>query len=370
MQRPLNKIRASLIRGGTSKGLFLNEDDLPKNEKERDSLLLSIMGSPDPSGMQLNGLGGGISSTSKVALISRSGRKNMDVNYLFGQVSLKEPKIDWHGSCGNLSAAVALYAVNEKIVPTCSDGSAQVNIWQANLGYEIHAKIYPPNDQNHWISIPGVPGKSPAIYVDFISPSTSLLPNDQPLHIIHLPDGKKIEATLICGANPTIFVNASAMNLVGDELPGKIDFQKIEKLIQNICIEGAKIMQVHYTPAMRVAWVSSPKDHTDSNGSFISAADCDILSRISTEGRIHHAHTGTGAVNLACAAKIPETIPYKIVKGRSNSSPLRIAHPLGVMQVDADVIKDGKTGKWIALSSGFMRTAKILMVGEAYVNLS
>ncbi|HLB52865.1 MAG TPA: PrpF domain-containing protein [Chlamydiales bacterium] len=362
-----NKVRASLIRGGTSKGVFFDENAFLKNETERDSWLLSIMGSPDPSGMQLNGLGGGISSTSKVGLINRSERKNIDVNYLFGQVRLKEPKIDWKGSCGNLAAAVALYAIDERLVHSQPDGSAQVNIWQANLNYEIRVKIYPPNDKRFWISIPGVPGKNSAIYVDFINPSPSLLPNNQPIHVLNLPNGENIEATLICGANPTIFINALEIGLVGDELPGEFDFQKIEKLIQNICTEGAKIMQIPNTSAVRVAWVSSPKDYTASDGSVILAMECDILSRISTEGRVHHAHTGTGAINLACAAKIPESIPYKIVKNRTHSGPLRIAHPLGVMQVDANVVQEGKTSKWIALNSGFMRTAKILMVGNAYI---
>ncbi|HSX03623.1 MAG TPA: PrpF domain-containing protein [Rhabdochlamydiaceae bacterium] len=363
------KIRASLIRGGTSKGLFLNEDDLPKNSKQRDSLLLSIMGSPDSTGMQLDGLGGGISSTSKVALISKSGRKNIHINYLFGQVSLTNPKIDWSGSCGNLVAGVALYAINESLVKPNKDGSAQISIWQANLNHEIHVKVYPPIEEN-LISIPGVPGKSFAIYVDFINPSPSLLPENKPIHILTLPNGKKIEATLISGANPTIFVNATDLGLAGDELPKNLDFKKIELLINALSFQGTQIMNIPNSLAVRVAWVSPPKDCRTSDDFNIKANECDLLSRIATEGRIHHAYTGTGAINLACAVKIPNSIPNKIVKNKANSKPLRIAHPMGVMLVDANIVQDPKTRHWIATNAGFMRTARILMQGVVYTKSS
>lgn len=363
------KIRASLIRGGTSKGLFFNEEDLPKNSKHRDSLLLAIMGSPDSTGMQLDGLGGGISSTSKVALISKSNRKNIHINYLFGQVSLTEPKIDWSGSCGNLVAGVALYALNESLMKPNKDGSAQMNIWQANLNHEIRVKVYPPIEEN-LISIPGVPGKSSAIYVDFISPSSSLLPENKPIHMLKLPNGEKIEATLISGANPTIFVNATDLGLAGDELPKNLDFKKIELLINALSFQGTQIMNIPNSLAVRVAWVSTPKDCQTSDDSNIRANECDILSRITTEGRIHHAYTGTGAINLACAVKIPNSIPNKIVKNKANSKPLRIAHPMGVMLVDADIIQDPKTKHWIATNAGFMRTARILMQGVVYTKSS
>lgn len=362
-----NKIPAVFMRGGTSKGLFLRKDVLPKNNRDRDRLLLSLMGSPDPSGMQLNGLGGGISSTSKVALISLSEKEGIHVNYLFGQVSTQEPKIDWQGSCGNLAAAVALYAIHEGLVQQNKTGSTLVNIWQENLGYEIRATVYPANDKNHFISIPGVPGTSSAIYVDFINPSASLLPNNQPIHVLNLDNGKKIETTLICGANPTIFIRAIDLGLSGAELPQEIDFCSIEPMIQEVSIKAAKVMGISYSPAIRLAWLSSPQDYTTSSGVHITAKEYDILSRISTEGRVHHAYTGTGAINLACAAKIIGSIPHKIVKDRMNFDFLRIAHPLGVMQVDANVIQEMDTGKWVAPNSGFMRTAKLLMAGDAYI---
>lgn len=354
MANSFTKIPASLIRGGTSKGLFFNEADLPPAGAKRDQVLLSIMGSPDPSGMQLNGMGGGISSTSKVALIQKSNRSRMDVDYLFGQVNLTEPKIDWEGSCGNLAAAVGLYAVNAGLVKANPDGSARVKVWQVNLGYEICINI-PPKNCKDLISIPGVPGVGLPIYVEFVDPSggESLLPDNQPIHNLTLPSGKMIPVTLILGANPTLFVKAADLGLSGEEVPADIDFGKLEPVIHHLGKQGADIMKIPYNAAVRVAWLA-PSIHPEIS----------LYSRISTEGRVHHAHTGTGAINLACAARIPGTIPFQMVKDQSRA--VSISHPTGMMQVDSKVVCDA-SGKWIAQSSGFVRTAKIIMVGDVYV---
>ena len=366
------KIPASLIRGGTSKGIFFQEKDLPKASDQRDELLLSIMGSPDPTGMQLNGVGGGLSSTSKVALISKSSRPDIDVDYLFGQVSLTKPEIDWDGSCGNLAAAVGLFAMNEGLIQAEKDGSAHIRVWQVNLGYKIHLSI-PSDDESTFISIPGVPGKRVPIYVEFIDPSggQSLLPDGKPVHLLTLPSQKQIETTLILGANPTIFVRAVDLNLSGKELPEQVDFKKLEPLIQHLSLQAAAIMKIPCNAALRVAWVSSSADHVTSDGVKIYKNEAAIMSRISTEGRVHHAYTGTGVINLSCAAKIPGTIPFQTVQeaglGTNSNSPVAIAHPTGVMLVNAKVSCDPVSKKWIAESSGFIRTAKIIFVGNAYV---
>lgn len=362
------KLPAALIRGGTSKGLFFEEHDLPLPGEKRDALLLDIMGSPDSTGMQLNGMGGGISSTSKVALISKSKRPNVDIDYLFGQVSLKEPSIDWRGSCGNLAAAAGLYAISKGYVKPANDVSAKIKIWQANLGHEIHLEMLSPTLESNLITIPGVPGKSAGIYVDFISPGESLLPDGKPIHDLILSDGRTITATLILGANPTIFINPAELALSGKELPKEIDFKKIEHLIKAIGIAGAAIMKIPYTSAIRVSWIAEAEEYTTADEIFIQKNSMDILGRISTEGRVHHAYTGTGAINLACAAKIPDSIPFNIIKAKqqSNNAPLKIGHPAGVMQVNAEVAFDYTKNNWIALRSGFMRTAKILMIGDVY----
>ena len=363
------KLPAALIRGGTSKGLFFEENDLPSAGEKRDALLLKIMGSPDSTAMQLNGMGGGISSTSKVALISKSKRPNIDINYLFGQVSLKEPSIDWQGSCGNLAAAAGLYAINKGYVKTNNDGSAKVKIWQANLGHEIHLDMLSPAIESNLINIPGVPGKSAGIFVDFISPGDSLIPDGKPVHDLILSNGRKIAATLILGANPTIFINPAELELSGKELAKEIDFKKIEHLINAIAMAGAAIMNIPYTPAIRVSWITEAEDYTTVDDIFIEQNSTDILARISAEGRVHHAYTGTGAINLACAAKIPDSIPFNIIKAKrqSKDAPIKIGHPAGVMQVNAEVVFDPSKDNWIALRSGFMRTAKILMIGDVYV---
>lgn len=367
----IKRIPATLIRGGTSKGLFFDENDLPSNQEERDKLLLAIMGSPDPTGMQLNGMGGGISSTSKVAIISRSKRSKIDINYLFGQVDLREPKIDWQGGCGNLAAAAGLFAIEKGFVKTEPDGSAKISIWQANLNHEICLEIASSENERDLISIPGVPGKSAAIYVEFIHPNDSLIPGKKPIHIFSLPNGQKIEGTIIQGVNPTIFVKAFDLGLSGKELPEEIDFKKLGPIIKALSIEGASIMQIPYSSAIRVAWVAPPVDYTTSDGVKISKKETDILSRISTEGRVHHAHTGTGAINLACAMKIPHSIPFQMMSdpqmSQNQNFPVRIGHPKGVILVNAKVVFDDRLKTWVALSSGFMRTAKILMVGKVCI---
>lgn len=357
MQNSSRKIPAVLMRGGTSKGLFFHAKDLPPAGLERDQLLLTIMGSPDPTGMQLNGLGGGISSTSKIAIISPSKQAGLDVDYLFGQVSLTEPVIDWQGSCGNLAAAVGLYALHQNLVQTQADGSAVVKVWQVNQQHEMLIHLLSPQDPTNWVSIPGVPGCSPGIKVEFKEPGHAgeLLPANKPIHTLRLPDGKTFEATLICGANPSIFIHAQALGLIGTELPEQIDYHKLQPTLTAICRAGASLMNIPFTAAVRVAWLSPPS----------SQEDCDIVSRIMTEGRIHHAHTGTGAINLACAAKIPGTIPYQIVNLQNKKLEiLRIAHPQGIMPVTANVVWQQDLKRWCALSAGFIRTAKILMQGD------
>ncbi len=364
----IRKIPAIFMRGGTSKGLFINEALLPPAGKVRDEMLLAMMGSPDPSGMQLNGMGCGISSTSKIALISKAKDPNFDVNYLFGQVNLSKPLIDWEGSCGNLASAVGLLAVQENYVKPEKDGSAKVRVWQSNLkhGMCIHVSA---DTANNLISIPGVPGKSSSIYVEFIDPGhgKSLIPHNKPIHVITLPDGKKIEATLMRSANPTIFVNAKDLGLENKETPIQINFANYEHTFQVICEQGAAIMEVPYTPAVRVAWLSPAKAYQTAEGEMIDQAEIDLISLIATEGRVHHAHTGTGAINLACAAKIPGTVPEQIIQLKDKALPIRIGHPKGIMAVNANVVFDPTTEQWQALSSGFLRTAKILMKGDVYL---
>lgn len=359
-------IRATLMRGGTSKGLFLNPIDLPSTISERDNLLLSIMGSPDATGMQLNGIGGGISSTSKVALISKSKRPNIDVDYLFGHVYIKEPYINWSGSCGNLAAAVGLYAINNGFAQLNDDGSCCVKVWQVNLGYEIHVHI-PKFVKDNLVSIPGVPGQENPIYVEFLDPSAgnSILPNNKPIHFLNLPSGKTIPTTLILGANPTIFLYAKDLGLQGHELPDEIDFTRLDPIITSLSQQGALIMGIKYNPSIRVSWLAEPLDYKTSDGNLILQEKYTLLGRISTENRVHHAFTGTGAINLACAAKIPGTIPFNIINNNLNKNPISIGHPQGIIQVDANV-EYNTSEKWVIKSSGFIRTAKTIMSGHVY----
>lgn len=364
------KIPATLLRGGTSKGLFFETAVLPPPGEARDQCLLKIMGSPDAAGMQLDGMGGGISSTSKVAIIQRSQKAGIDIEYLFGQVSIKNKGIDWQGSCGNLAAAAGLYAVAKGYVKAHEDGSARINIWQANLGHEIHVDIF-SNDEKNLITLPGVSGKYPAIAVNFLNPAKPLMPNGRPLHTLHMPNGQSITATLINGANPTIFVKAVDLSLTSNQLPSEINFAKLQPIIESLCRAGAEIMSIPFTSAIRLCWLASAAAYTTSDENFINEEAMDIQARISTEGRVHHALTGTGAINLACAANIPGSIPFEIIYGQNETESrkpfIRIAHPTGVMQVNAAVLFDEDQNNWIAPSSGFIRTARLLMDGVVFL---
>jgi len=353
------------------------------------------MGSPDRTGMQLDGLGGGISSTSKVCIVSESKETQFDVNYLFGQVSIKERKIDWKGSCANLSSAVGLFALRNgftkstKVASPASKGYQSVSVWQENLGQHMVIEVANPSLVKERVSIPGVPGLAPPIKVRWVSPSfpgvNMLLPTGNVVDSIVLKDNaKQIAATLICGTNPTVFVRAEDLNLSGHELPGEINYNKtLESDIEHIRNVAAKLMGIDMpNDGLRVCWVASPKSYAATNGEIIDASKINILARITTPGRVHHAMTGTGAGNLAIAANILGTIPASKCVASSvsaeetvNSTSLNIGQPAGIMQAAATVGQkdaedfEGIEGTELEGSFPFVksveliRTARFLMHG-------
>lgn len=396
MAAAIRKIPCAFLRGGTSKGLFFHARDLPASAAERDSLILRAMGSPDATGMQLDGMGGGISSTSKVVIVSKkndhpSGQPM--VNYFFGQVSLKDAAIDWSGSCGNLASALGLFALQEGGFEDCYDlvtGSSEgthsprkkaVRVWQENQGYEMQITLTNPAEQSSLsagdlISIPGVPGASPPILVEFkditAGSQSGLFPTGNVKDFITLDDGETVCATLVAGANPTIIASPSALALHGAELPSQISYGSIAKRIEELRRAGASAMGIDVTDALRVAWVSPPRSYEESSGQMVSAEHVDLLSRITTPGRVHHAHTGTGAINVAVAAAVPGTVANSVLSSSGNTSPksqqvVRIGHPGGVMQCTASVELEPAGGIWRVKAAGFVRTARYLMSGFVHV---
>eukprot|EP00929_Paragymnodinium_shiwhaense_P014602 TRINITY_DN122529_c0_g1_i1.p1 TRINITY_DN122529_c0_g1~~TRINITY_DN122529_c0_g1_i1.p1 ORF type:complete len:400 (+),score=82.23 TRINITY_DN122529_c0_g1_i1:130-1329(+) len=392
----MRSVRAAWIRGGTSKGLFFQAADLPPPGRARDQIILAALGSPDKTGMQLNGLGGGISSTSKVAVISRSGKEHFDVDYLFGQVGIKDRHIDWSGNCGNLAAGAGLFALVEGLIEVEKAAAAakeagvnghRLNVWQANHehGMSIHfapgvvgeggdatsrACGMPHDDSLEVIEVGGVGGREPPIYVEMSEPhgKRPLLPTGNVIDTLELPDGSPIEATLVTAGNPVCFVRASGVGLAGTELPADMDYDVILPLVEHLRSAAAPLFGIPKSDAMRVAFVSEPQTYKTASGDEV-AEEAHILSRISTPGRIHHAHTGTGAIALSCASRVEGSVPWQCIPADRRPAvgkTLCIGHPGGTMEVVANVVKDDERG-WHATGAGFIRTARYLMRGTVFV---
>ncbi|GBG34042.1 Aconitate-delta-isomerase 1 [Hondaea fermentalgiana] len=370
-------VPACLIRGGTSKGVFLLSEDVPAAGPERDEVILNLLGSPDPTGKQLDGLGGGISSTSKVAIMRA--RPDGLAEYLFGQVALREAMVDWEGSCGNLAAAAGLFAYEQNVLPenallpsSFSPNHIVVPLWQANASYRMHVHV-PRRDasisEQDFVSVSGVPGKAPAVLVEVLDPcagkDTDFLPTKNVMDTLTLENGQDISATLVLGANPTVFVQPSALGLDGKELPEDVDFASLWPTLRHLMAQAADRMGIEYSAAMRVCWVSPTRDYSCTDGATVSASDVDLLSRITTEGRVHHAHTATGALNLGMAACIPGTVPYEALGAAAGRlREVRVGHPAGTLGVSATV-EQRRDGTWDAKAAGMVRTARTLFTGLA-----
>ena len=369
------------MRGGTSKGLFFDPADLPTDPARRDALLLRVLGSPDPYGTQIDGLGGATSSTSKVALVSRSTRPGFDVDYRFGAVAVGEPVIDWSGNCGNLSAAVGVFALCRGLVAAPGDGVAAIRIWQANLKEAIVAHIpirggQPVEDGGFTLAGVAFPGAE--IALDFLDPggATALLPSGRPLDRLTVPGLGEIEATLLNAGNPTIFVRAANLGLTGCE--GRVEFNRDTALLvrcEAIRAQGAVAMGLAvsaedatarrpHTP--KLAFVAPARDYRASDGAPVAAADIDLVARILSMGALHHAFTGTGAVALAVASILPGTLVHQLLGGRLISGDeVRIGHAAGVMAVGASVVEEDN--RWRVEKAVLRRSARRLMEGWVLV---
>jgi len=385
----LNKIPAKFIRGGTSKGLYFNSSSLPQINSERDGIILRIMGSPDPNGLQIDGMGGGISSTSKIALISKRIINGLSfLNYNFGQVSMKESKIDWSGNCGNLASGLFEFARLEKDYEDCFESLKlsennkyfhKLRVWQENKKHEmfIWGNLNAEKNEQNLVKISGIQRPYPPLFVEFkniIPENANLFPTGNVVDKLELSQNDSIEVTLLSGANPLVLIRPEVLNLKGQEIPKDINYEAIKEKLNLICLMAAKHMKIEITDALRVAWISSPASYTDSSGNFIEEKSVDILSRITTNNRVHHAHTGTGAINIAVACMIKGTLANSCLKNQGKGKELekreneiRIGHPGGTMTCEADVEFDENKKKWEIKRAGFIRTARLLMDGFVYV---
>ena len=381
--RRQRRIPAVYMRGGTSKGVFFRADSLPDDPRERDRLLLRVIGSPDPYGKHIDGMGGATSSTSKVVLVSKSCRPDCDVDYLFGQVAIDAPLIDWSGNCGNLTSAVGPFAIEQGLVEVAADGVSPVRIWQVNIGRRIIAHVPMRGgevEEDGDFELDGVAFPAAEIRLEFLDAGgvgdAPLLPTGNPADELDVPGVGRITATLINAGNPAVIVGASSLGLKGTEMQGDVNGDPaLLGRCEAIRAHGAVAMGLAASaqeatrsrPATpRLAFVAPPLAYTSASGKPIRQADIDMVARFLSMGALHHALPGTGAVALAVAAALPGTLAHRIVGDKSaGGRQVRIGHPSGTLPVGAEMNREG--GVWRVSKAIVSRSARRLMSGEVMI---
>jgi 2-methylaconitate isomerase len=371
-------IPAAFIRGGSSKGVFFHARDLPAARAAIDPILLGVLGSPDPYGRQLDGMGGGISSLSKGVIIGPPSRPDADVDYTFAQVSVDKPVVDWKGNCGNLSSAVGPFAVDEGLV-AAADGEALVRIHQVNTKKLIHAR-FPVRDGRAEVrgdfAIAGVAGTGARIRLDFLAPGGSqcaaLLPTGNPVDVLDVAGFGALRASLVDAANPAVFIAAADLGLTGAESPDAIEARPdLMALLDVIRRLGGVRMGLGATPAEvglaspRVALVAGPSAARTLDGQVLDPALHDVTIRMLSMERAHRAVPMTGAMGLAVACRIEGSIPHALATRGARPEEIRVAHASGMLTVGAEVRRDN-TG-WQADSAVVFRTQRRLMQGAVAV---
>lgn len=382
---PQLKIAATYMRGGTSKGVFFKLDDLPKAAQQpgkiRDQLLLRVIGSPDPYGKQIDGMGGASSSTSKTVILAKSTQPEHDVDYLFGQVAIDRAFVDWSGNCGNLTAAVGAFAISNGLVSAeriPENGLCTVRIWQANIQKTIIAHIPMNNAQvqeSGDFELDGVTFAAAEVQVEFIDPADddadggAMFPTGNVVDSFDVPNVGRFQATFINAGIPTIFLNAEEIGYSGTELQEAIngDADALARF-ETIRTYGAKQMgliqelseaqQRQHTP--KIAFVSKPKAYTSSSGKQIQVGDVDLLVRALSMGKLHHAMMGTAAVAIATAAAIPGTV-VNLAAGGGAREAVCFGHPSGTLRVGAQAVQ--QAGQWQVKKAVMSRSARVLMEG-------
>jgi probable AcnD-accessory protein PrpF len=383
---PQIKIPATYMRGGTSKGVFFRLQDLPEAAQKpgaaRDKLLMRVIGSPDPYGKQIDGMGGATSSTSKTVILSKSSQPDHDVDYLFGQVSIDKAFVDWSGNCGNLSAAVGPFAISNGLVDASrlpKDGIATIRIWQVNIGKTIVAHVPITNGQVQEtgdFELDGVTFPAAEVQLEFMDPAAeeegaggAMFPTGHLIDDLEVPGVGTLKATMINAGIPTVFVNADAIGYTGTELQEAINGDaKALAMFETIRAHGALRMgliksldeaaQRQHTP--KVAFVAPPKDYTSSSGKPVKAGDVDLLVRALSMGKLHHAMMGTAAVAIGTAAAIPGTL-VNIAAGGGEREAVRFGHPSGTLRVGAEASQ--QNGDWTVTKAIMSRSARVLMEG-------
>jgi probable AcnD-accessory protein PrpF len=369
------RIPATYMRGGTSKGVFFRLEDLPEScrvpGRPRDWLFQRVIGSPDPYGAHIDGMGGATSSTSKCVILSPSSVLGHDVDYLYAQIAVTEDLVDWSSNCGNLSAAAAAFAIHAGYVRPSEDGLCTVRIWQANIGKTIIAHVPVVGgavQETGDFELDGVTFPAAEIVLEFADPADgdgAMFPTGNLVDRIEGPDGP-IEATLINAGIPAVFVRARDLGLAGTELRDAIntDREALERFETLRCAGAARMGIAKTARAPAIAFVAPAADYTTASGRSVAASEIDLLVRALSMGKLHHAMMGTASVAIAAAAAVPGTLVNEAAGGGARVA-VTFGHPSGTLRVGAEVRE--LDGQWTVAKAVMSRSARILM--EGYVRI-
>ena len=381
------KLPAVFMRGGTSNAVVFHANDLPRDRAQWDEIFLAAIGSPDPYGRQLDGMGGGVSSVSKVCVVGPSTRPDADIDYTFAQVQVKKAEVDYSANCGNMSSAMGPFAVDEGIfkVSAAAGKEAVVRIHNTNTKKIIQARFNMDEGMSEVdgdLTIPGVSGTGSPVRLEFLQPGGAttgkLLPTGNVTDVLDVPGVGKLTVSMVDAANATVFVRAADLGLTGTEMPealeGNAEIMKklgAIRLVASVAMgiaknaeEAAKIMTVPF-----VGFVSGAQDATLLTGESIKADDIDLTARMLSSGQVHRALPLTVSLCTAVAARIEGSVAHQAARAATDgNAPIRIAMPSGILTVAADVRK--KDGQWHAEQGAFYRTQRRLFEGYVYVRAS
>lgn len=379
-----HRLPAVFMRGGTSKALMLHRHDLPAAQADWVPIFLRAMGSPDPNGRQLDGMGGGLSSVSKVCVLSRSSRPDADIDYTFAQVMVKDAHVDYSGNCGNMSSAVGPFAVDEGLV-AAADGEATVRIYNTNTDKIIHSTFPVHGGQaveRGELAIPGVAGTGAPIRLDFLSPGGAstgrLLPTGRVLDQVEVPGLGQVEVSMVDAANACVLLSASSLGLTGLEMPGDLEADPVTmerlsaiRLQASVAMGLARTIEEarSRTVVPFVGFLAPPQDARTLSGDLLAADAVDLTARMISNGQPHRALPLTASLCIAVAASIEGTVAWRAARRAAGGAAapgaaMRLSMPSGVLTVGAEV--ESRAGQWTALRGSFYRTARRLFDGTVY----
>jgi 2-methylaconitate cis-trans-isomerase PrpF len=374
----LKEVPCSIFRGGTSKGVFFMKNVLPENQDELNKVLLKVMGSPDIR--QIDGLGGAVSTTSKVAIVSKEEKEDWDVNYTFAQVSVDKPVVSYAGNCGNISSAVGAYAIENGLVETISPITI-VKVYNTNTKKLIYEHIPTPNGKITYkgdFSISGVPGTGAKIELEFLNPAGSLtgklLPTGNAIDTLDVEGVGQVEVSIVDAANPLVYVDAKDVKLKGTESAGEIDSDKnmlvlLEKIRGEAAVKMGLIEKwqdgATVSPGVpKLTVVSKPQDYKTVSGSELKDNDYDLSVRMMSMQKAHKTIALTGALCTAAACAVDGTIPNRTLGTDAMKAELKFGHSDGIIDVS---IKYEKNENSITINSvSSHRTARKIMTGTVY----